>query len=131
MPTPTAAPCIAAIVGFEQWCMAREVLPPLLYVSLNALLAWVYFLPIPVIHIPFNLGVLHLPGLVFGAQKSNLQVSSCAEASSCSSQDDYLDTLININELVDTLEVFSHLVREGIVFLRSVQCDQENLCGGR
>src|ERR1700761_835998 len=29
MPTPTAAPCMAAIVGFEQWWIANEVRPPL------------------------------------------------------------------------------------------------------
>lgn len=33
MPTPTAAPLIAAMVGFEQLCIASETLPPLSHMS--------------------------------------------------------------------------------------------------
>jgi hypothetical protein len=83
-------------------------------------------LPVPVVNISFSLGVLDLSRLVLGSQEANLQVSSCAKAAASSSQDDHLDAGIYVNELVDSLEVFSHLICKGIVLLWSIQGDQED-----
>lgn len=71
MPTPTAAPCKAAMVGLEHWWIAKDARPPLLQVLVEALSTELH-LPISVIDISLTLRYCLSTCLCCASEETNI-----------------------------------------------------------
>lgn len=127
MPTPTAEPCIAAIVGLRHRWIARATRPPLERAS-----AMDYSLcfrprekkdrPIPMIRRPHSFP---------SSTEADLEIRSCAEGVSGAGQNDRLDALVQVKHAEHLLQVLGHDLRKSIVFLGPVQRDDHDRGCGR
>jgi hypothetical protein len=117
IPTPTAEPCIAAIVGLRQRWIASATRPPLVSSALNGASSKEtgIYLPIAVISWTFPV-----------ATEANIQVRTRTEDLACARQDNNLDPFVDVKHGEELFEIIDHLPSEGIAVGWSVQSHNDD-----